>query len=254
MLLTLCFSLLVSSVFATETDSALPRLTDTNAAEAFIDSAEVVVIAFLEGEESHGYKEIVAAAKVVDSVPVAICTEKEVWADYSVDSDTITIFRKADNHQENLLLAEAKKLESEGLVNFITINEVRYLTEYNQVTAVGLFSSEVKSHLLLFANRGSKEYTDLKEQLAALAPEFTGKFLFVLINGAVKSNFKSLGYFGLKSKDLPRVGIYDSASDMKWLLPEGEISAERVREFCQSFLRGELKEVKQAGAEAKTEL
>lgn len=61
------------------------------------------------------------------------------------------------------------------------------------------------------------------------------------MNGAVKSNVQPLGYFGLKPKDLPRVGIYDGNSDRKWLLPEGEISAARVREFCQSFLRGELK-------------
>ncbi|XP_071388188.1 endoplasmic reticulum resident protein 27 [Centroberyx affinis] len=254
MLISLFLSLLVSSAIANEKDGALPRLTDTKAAEAFIDSAEVVVIGFFEGEESHGYKELVAAAKRVETVPAAMCAEKEVWADLSITSDTIAIFRKADNHQENLLLSEAKKVEAEGLVNFITINELRYITEYNQVTAVGLFNSEVKSHLLLFANRGSKDYAELTARLGALAPEFTGKFLFVLVNGALKSNSRSLGYFGLKSRDLPRVGIYDGASDMKWLLPEGEISTERVREFCQSFLRGDLKEVKEAGAEAKTEL
>ncbi|XP_069553237.1 endoplasmic reticulum resident protein 27 [Brachyistius frenatus] len=254
MVITLLLTLLVSSAIATEKDSSLLRLNDTKAAESFIDSAEVVVIGFLEGEDSHGYKELVAAAKRVDSVPVAICTVKEVWADYKLSSNTITLFRKADNHQENLVLAEAKKLEADGLVNFFTVNEVRYITEYNQVSAVGLFNSEVKSHLLLFANRGSKEYTELKERLGALAPEFTGKFLFVLVNGAVKSNFRSLNYFGIKSKDLPQVGIYDGDSDMKWLLPEGEISTERVREFCQSFLRGELKDMKQVGAEPKTEL
>ncbi|XP_030267916.1 endoplasmic reticulum resident protein 27 [Sparus aurata] len=254
MLVTLLVSLLVSSVFATEKDSALPRLTDTKAVEAFIDSAEVVVIGFLEGEESQGYQELVAAAKRVDSVPVAICTEKEVWADHSISSDTITLFRKADNHQENLVLSDAKKLDADGLVNFITINEIRFITEYSQVNAVGLFGSEVKTHLLLFANRGKKHFAELKKRLGALAPEFTGKFLFVLINGALKSNAKAVGYFGLKSKDLPRVGIYDAQSDMKWLLPEGEISTERVRDFCQSFLKGELKEVKQAGAEAKSEL
>nr|XP_020452811.1 endoplasmic reticulum resident protein 27-like [Monopterus albus] len=254
MLIALFLAFLVSSAIAKEKDSTLPRLNDTAATEAFINSAEVVVIGFLEGEESPGYKELVAAAKRVDSVPVAICTVKEVWEDYSLSSHTITLFRKADNHQENLVLAEVKKLDTDGLVNFISMNEVRYITEYSQVTAVGLFNSEVKSHLLLFANRGSKEYSELKERLGALAPEFTGKFLFVLINGALKSSSQSLGYFGLTSGDLPRVGIYDGDSDMKWLLPEGEISTERVQEFCQSFLRGELKEVKQAGAEAKTEL
>ncbi|XP_054635436.1 endoplasmic reticulum resident protein 27 isoform X3 [Dunckerocampus dactyliophorus] len=229
MLIGLFFFVLVSSVIANEKDGTLPRLNDSKAAEAFIKSAEVVVIGFLEGAESHGYKELVAAAKRVDSVPVAISGVKEVWADYGIKSDTITLFRKADNHQENLVVPEAKKLETDGLVNFFIVNEVRYVTEYSQVTAVGIFNSEVKTHLLLFANRGSKEYAELKEQLAALAPEFTGQ-------------------------DLPRVGIYDGDSDMKWLLPEGSISTERVREFCQSFLRGELKDVTQAGAEGKTEL
>nr|XP_057937857.1 endoplasmic reticulum resident protein 27 [Doryrhamphus excisus] len=245
---------LVSSVIANEKDGTLAKLNDRRAAEAFIESAEVVIIGFLEGEESHGYKELLEAAKRVDSVPVATSFEKEVWADFGIKSDTISLFRKADNHQENLVVAEAKKLETDGLVNFIIVNEVRYVTEYSQVTAVGIFNSEVKTHLLLFANRGSKEYTELKEKLVALAPEFTGKFLFVLIDGAVTSNSRSLGYFGLRPKDLPRVGIYDGDSDMKWLLPEGPVSTEHVREFCHSFLRGELKDVKQAGPEGKTEL
>lgn len=254
MLPILFLPLLLACISAKEKVSELPRLSDTKAVEAFIDSAEVVLVGFMEGEDSPGYKELLEAAKKVDSVPAAICTEKQVWADYSVPSDTVTLFRKADNHQENLVLADAKKLDTDGLVNFITINEVRYITEYNQVTAVGLFNSEVKTHLVVFANRGSKDYKELQQQLGALASEFTGKFLFVLINGAVKSNSRSLGYFGLKSKDLPRVGIYDGNSDMKWLLPEGDITTERVRDFCQSFLQGELKDVKQAGAEPKTEL
>lgn len=42
-------------------------------------------------------------------------------------------------------------------------------------TAVGLFNSEVKTHLLLLANRGSKDFVELKERLGALAPEYTGK-------------------------------------------------------------------------------
>lgn len=40
---------------------------------------------------------------------------------------------QADNHQENLVIATVKKLDADGLVNFISINEVRYITEYNQV-------------------------------------------------------------------------------------------------------------------------
>lgn len=55
---------------------------------------------------------------------------------------------QVDRHQEKLDLAKAKKIESDGLVNFITINEVRYITEYNQVVGPqplsALFCSCVK--------------------------------------------------------------------------------------------------------------
>lgn len=122
-----------------------------------------------QGEESRGYQELVAAAKRVDSVPVAVCSDKEVWAEYGVSSDTIALFRKvrhallssrfwqrraffqqrtrrvflftlmqADEHQENLVVEKAKKLDADGLVNFITTNEVRYLTEYGQVVGQAL--------------------------------------------------------------------------------------------------------------------
>ncbi|XP_035612843.1 endoplasmic reticulum resident protein 27-like isoform X1 [Oncorhynchus keta] len=197
---------------------------------------------------------VIAEAKSVKHIPVALCSDKEAWAKLSIASDTVAIFRKADNHQDNLQLSETKKVEADGLARFITMNELRYITEYNQVTAVGLFQSEVKAQLLLFINRGSGDYKVLKDRLGALAPEFVGKFLFVLVHG-VKSNEKSLGYLSLTSRDLPRVGIYDGDSDMKWLMPEGEISTERVWEFCQSFIQGDLKEVKQAGEpHPKTEL
>ncbi|CDQ95078.1 unnamed protein product [Oncorhynchus mykiss] len=253
-LLSLIISLLAASVIAE--DSALPSLNDVTAAEAFIEASEVVVIGFFEtpSDETFGYKEFVEAAKTVKHIPVALCSDKEAWAKLGIVSDTISIFRKADNHQDNLQLSETKKVEADGLARFITMNELRYITEYNQVTAVGLFQSEVKGHLLLFINRGSSDYEVLKDRLGALAPEFVGKFLFVLVHG-VKSNEKSLGYFGLTSRDLPRVGIYDRDSDMKWLMPEGEISTERVRKFCQSLILGNLKEVKQAGERVpKTEL
>ncbi|XP_064181214.1 endoplasmic reticulum resident protein 27 [Anguilla rostrata] len=254
MLFVLLLSSLIASAIADEKARALPKLTDVDAVESFIDAAEVVVIGFFQGEDSFGYKEFLASISEVSHLPVALCSEVEVWAKYSITTDTISIFRKADLHQENLQLSETKKLDSDGLTRFFQINELHYITEYNPVTAVGLFNSDVKTHLLLFVNRGAADFTELKERLGALAPEYTGQFLFVLVNGALKSNARSLGYFGLKSRDLPKVGIYDGNSDRKWLLPPGEISTERVREFCESFLNGTLQEQEDTKQDSKTEL
>lgn len=73
------------------------------------------------------------------------------------------------------------------------------------------------------------------------------QMLFVLVNGKEKSNARVLEYFGLKSSDLPRISIYDSDSDKKWLMPAGKITTERVQNFCDSFLDGEL-QVRNAGS------
>ncbi|MFT7804020.1 endoplasmic reticulum resident protein 27 [Arapaima gigas] len=240
MLFSVLLPLMCISAFAKDEDHAITRLGDVSAAAAFVNSSEVVIIGFFESEDRFGYKEFVTAVSRVKDIPVALCDAREVWSAYNVTSDTISIFRKADLHQENLQLSNAKTLDSDGLERFFSTNDLRYITEYDAVTAVGLFHSKVKTHLVLLANKGSKTFSELKRKMKALAPEFTGKFLFVLVNGALKSNERSLGYFGLKPNDLPRVGIYDIELDRQWLLPPGEITTQRVRDFCHSFLVGEL--------------
>ncbi|KAK2888720.1 hypothetical protein Q8A67_014095 [Cirrhinus molitorella] len=191
----------------------------------------------------------------MDKLPAALCSEKEVWAKYGIASDTISIFRKADLHQEHLKVSEAKKIDTDGLTRFFTLNNIQYVTEYNQATAVGLFQSAVKTHVLLVAKTGSSDSDPLQQLFRDLAPKYAGKMLFVLVNGKEKSNARVLEYFGLKSRDLPRIGIYDGASDEKWLMPKGKITSERMQSFCDSFLDGELQKQKEdTTAEDKTEL
>ncbi|XP_026116556.1 endoplasmic reticulum resident protein 27 [Carassius auratus] len=250
------FSLLTVCVTAGDEESgSVLRLKDVPAAEAFIDSVEVAAIGFFETEAARGFKEFLAASKQMEALPVALCTEKEVWAKYGITSDTISIFRKADLHQEHLKLSEAKKLDADGLARFMTMNNIQYVTEYNQATAVGLFQSSVKTHLLLMADGARDDSEPLQKRFRDLAPKYTGKMLFVLVNGREKSNARVLEYFGLKSRDLPRIGVYDGVLDRKWLMSPGEISTERMQSFCDSFLDGDLQKQNEAQTpEDKTEL
>ncbi|XP_016313596.1 endoplasmic reticulum resident protein 27-like [Sinocyclocheilus anshuiensis] len=255
MMFLIVYSLLAVCVTADHKENgSILRLKDVPEAQAFIDSVEVAVIGFFETEAAHGYKEFLAAVKQMETLPVALCSEKEVWAKYGIASDTISIFRKADLHQEHLKLSEAKKIDGDGLARFMTINNIYYVTEYNQATAVGLFQSVVKTHLLLMADRGRTNSDPLQQIFRDLAPKYAGKMLFVLVNGREKSNARVLEYFSLKSGDLPRIGLYDGVSDKKWLLAAGEITTERVQDFCDSFLDGELQKQKEETPEDKTEL
>lgn len=243
---------LTACVCADHHDSAPLRLADAAAAQAFIDSADVAVIGFFQDESARGYSEFLDAVKQMQELPVALCSEKEVWAKYGISSDTISVFRKADLHQEHLKLSEAKKVDSAGLLRFLIINNISYVTEYNQASAVGIFQSSVKTHVLLVCAGGRSASDPQQKLFRDLAVKYAGKMLFILVNGADKSNSRVLEYFSLKSADLPRVGLYDVTLDQKWLMAAGEITTERVQNFCDSFLDGELQ--KQRDAEDKTEL
>ncbi|XP_073708344.1 endoplasmic reticulum resident protein 27 [Garra rufa] len=252
MVFLIVFALLTVCVTADDKESgSFLTLNDVPAAEAFIDSVDVAVIGFFENETGRGYNEFLAAAKQMDKLPVALCSEKEVWAKYGIVSDTISIFRKADLHQEHLKLSEPKKIDTDGLTRFLTLNNIQFVTEYNQATAVGLFQSEVKTHVLLIAKSGSSDSDPLQQLFRDVAQKYAGKMLFVLVNGKEKPNARVLEYFGLKSRDLPRIGIYDGGSDKKWLMKKGEITNERLQNFCDSFLDGELQKQNPGG---KTEL
>lgn len=51
---------------------------------------------------------------------------------------------QADVNQKHLQLSEAKKIDADGLVRFFTINNIHYITEYNQAV---LKHTDVSLHL-----------------------------------------------------------------------------------------------------------
>lgn len=71
-----------------------------DAAELMIDRCSCLWVTFSlffhQTEAAHGYKDFLAAAKQMEALPVALCSEKEVWAKYGIATDTISIFRKVN--------------------------------------------------------------------------------------------------------------------------------------------------------------
>lgn len=53
-----------------------------------------IYVSINQADGGHGYKEFLEAVEEVETVPAALCSEKEVWAKYNIDSDTISVFRK----------------------------------------------------------------------------------------------------------------------------------------------------------------
>lgn len=64
------------------------------------------------------------------------------------DDDDVCSVIQADDSQENLVVSRTKKLDPDGLVKFINTNEVRYITEYNQVVSSASFHLDLKKKKL----------------------------------------------------------------------------------------------------------
>lgn len=71
-------------------------------------------------------------------------------------------------------------------------------------------------------------------------PSLPLQILFVLVDSGKRENGKVMSYFKLKESQLPALAIYESVDD-KWdTLPIAEVTVEKVRGFCEGFLKGLL--------------
>uniref|UniRef100_A0A452GN24 Endoplasmic reticulum protein 27 n=1 Tax=Gopherus agassizii TaxID=38772 RepID=A0A452GN24_9SAUR len=104
-------------------------------------------------------------------------------------------------------------------------------------TAIGLFNSTVQTHLLLFTDKTSQEHTERVRRYREAAELFRGKILFVLVDSNVKGNERVMSFFNLKKSQLPALAIFHTPDEQQDVLPLGEVTVERVQDFCSGFLK-----------------
>lgn len=224
-----------------DTLETITTLEDIAAVEAFIRFAEVAVIGFFKDLETKQVKDFYKAAKDIDNLAFGVSTNDEVLSKFNITDDTISLFRQVDDRQLNLDITK-KDIDASKIMNFITMNALRTVTEYNPATAVGLLNSEVKSHLLLFASKSSEEYKSNLQTFRSAAENFRKKILFVAVDTDTLKNERVLHFFGFKKKDIPAVAIYSYYNDSKFLMSAGEITVKKLEDFCSDYLEGKLQE------------
>uniref|UniRef100_A0A670XUS1 Endoplasmic reticulum protein 27 n=1 Tax=Pseudonaja textilis TaxID=8673 RepID=A0A670XUS1_PSETE len=144
---------------------------------------------------------------------------------------------QVDNKRQDLEIQDGKKVDVAKLSRFIRINELRWVTEYNPMTAVGLFDSAVQTHVLLFSDKTSSLHTERINKYREAAVAFQGKALFILVDLSIKDNDRVLSYFHLKKSQLPALAAYYTADEEQDVLLLDEVSVERITDFCNAFLQ-----------------
>ncbi|XP_008941527.1 PREDICTED: endoplasmic reticulum resident protein 27, partial [Merops nubicus] len=131
----------------------------------------------------------------------------------------------------------SRDVDAEKIARFVRMNELRLVTEYNPVTAVGVMQSSLQFNLLLLTDKMSPEHPRRMHRYRAAAELFKGKILFLLVDINLKSNERVVSYFKLKRSQLPALAIFHVPDDEHDVLTLDEVSIERVQDFCNRFLQ-----------------
>uniref|UniRef100_A0A672UA01 Endoplasmic reticulum protein 27 n=2 Tax=Strigops habroptila TaxID=2489341 RepID=A0A672UA01_STRHB len=127
-------------------------------------------------------------------------------------------------------------IDAEKMTRFIRINELRLVTEYTPVTAIGVMQSSFQLHLLLITDKTSPKYSEQMRRYREAAELFKGKILFMLVDINLKSNERTMSFFKLKKSQLPALAIFNAPDEEQEILTLDEVSVEHVQNFVNGFL------------------
>ncbi|XP_010084340.1 PREDICTED: endoplasmic reticulum resident protein 27, partial [Pterocles gutturalis] len=157
-----------------------------------------------------------------------------------------------DNDRRDLDISN-KDVDAEKMSRFIRINELRLVTEYNPVTAIGVMQSTLQLHLLLITDKMSPKHPDRMRRYRVAAELFKGKILFVLVDSNLKSNERTVSFFKLKKSQLPALAIFHVPDEEQDVLTPDEVSVERIQDFCNRFLQRMQKKEDEPEEKARNE-
>ncbi|KAF1445610.1 Endoplasmic reticulum resident protein 27, partial [Spheniscus mendiculus] len=153
----------------------LNNITD---AEAFISGAEVVVVGFFQVPASPWLKSVTSCGGTAQQLcPFGWFSYRSMVACFfSRMVVTVGVFAclQVDNDRRDLDM-NSKDVDAEKMTRFVRMNELRLVTEYNPVTAIGVMQSSLQLHLLLITDKMSPKHPKRMRKYQAAAELFKGK-------------------------------------------------------------------------------
>ncbi|MGH0151492.1 UNVERIFIED_CONTAM: hypothetical protein FKN15_034979 [Acipenser sinensis] len=219
-------------------------------AEQFISTNHISVVGFfkdLEGKGAQEFSEVQREDSVIDpafgvtdnaavfqkygiSKDTVECNAA-VFQKYGISKDTVVMFRKFDEQRADLQVAEGSSVTREELSEFIKLNGLELVVEFNEefdeqradlqvaegnsvtreelsefIKLNGLelvvefneenspkiFEAGIEHHFLLFISKSQESHAQLLESFRGAAPGFRGKVIFVLID-VDNGDFQNVG-------------------------------------------------------------
>lgn len=214
--------------------SAKP-LDSVEAAEKFIEAADVAIVGFFSDAESDAAKVFLAAADISDDFAFGITSDAAVKAKYDISSDTATVFKTYDEPRTDFAIAADSSAES---LTADLVGATTYLVEtFSGERAKAIFGGPVQVHALIFGD--DEHFSPLEAGVREMAAELKGQLLFVRIP---TSESRVYDYFGVKTTDVPQFAISDMSTEgsNKKFFFEGAMEAAAMRAYVDEMLAGKL--------------
>lgn len=222
-----------------KTGPAALEIENVEGAEEFIKSQTVVVIGFFKDRESDEAKTFLSVANAVDDYPFGITSNEDVFAKYEAKSGSIILFK---NFDEGKSVFDGKSTE-EAIKQFVSVQSMPLIVDFNHDSAQKIFGGDIKSHLLIFISKEAGHIEKYVTPVKDLAKQFRNKVLFVTINADEEDHQRILEFFGMKKEEIPSMRLIKLEDDMaKYKPKDAELSPENIKSFVEAFLEGKLKQ------------
>uniref|UniRef100_UPI00398E7E19 protein disulfide-isomerase-like n=1 Tax=Pristiophorus japonicus TaxID=55135 RepID=UPI00398E7E19 len=240
-----CTGVRTASSFVTwlkrRTGPSAIRLLNLTHIETFIGSDDVVVVGFFKDLKGTDTETFYETAKDIPDLPFGVTNNAKHFVKYGISGDTILLFRKFEEERVGYEIADGNRLTKEVLTKFIKVNELRLVTEYNQVTAGKIFDVGIDSHLLLFADKTSKAFDKMYRSFKTAAADLKAQIIFVLVDTNESKNGRMKEFFQIRDMDVPAVRLINTKENVRYRMQADKVTTENVKTFCQGYLDGKEK-------------
>lgn len=221
-----------------KTGPSAKDLKTVDEAKALIEEHNVVVIGFFKDQECDEAKVFLKVADGVHDSVFGISSSEELFKEHGVEDKKVVLFKKFDEGKSVF----EDEFDHKVLTNFVKVESLPLIIDFNHETAQKVFSGEVKSHLLVFLSSKAGHFDKYVKNLEEAAKKHRKDILFVTINADETDHERILEFFGMKKEEVPAMRIIKLEEDMSKYKPDNaEITSENVMNFVESFVAGKVK-------------
>jgi len=145
-----------------------------------------------------------SAAASYDYCKFLIADNTDLVRYYNVSTDSMLVFTVGDGGQEGIVQLH-EGMDADNVLYALLTYSIPPIIDYDARTQPYLRSLLIKAHVLLFFDDAKPSATFLST-VAAIAPQFRGRLVFIRIHS---QQHQLMQTFGLQTKDLPEMVVAD---------------------------------------------